>query len=348
MQQRLRKVRSELHGRSSVPSILKNFDVYYRLRRLFRTVYKIAEVLQKKQDKFVSQTESGKYTSLWRMLNRQIELLDILRYHIARLVDQAQIDWKEEIAAALKSADQETVNRKAALIWGLVNAALKRLVGSDGEPSAIVTTAIEEIRRRLGHPKSGVPPMGMDAATLQAFNAALRRKTDEIVREIPAIIAEERGKDEATREQEDIDFKSILQTTKELEMTIIRAMLNNSDDSAENSIRDVYFHFGEINLHLFPIELFGELNEKDVIETIRISPLDAGQGFSNRQLADKVSGDALSISVVFSSDPGAQTISCGGVWTVCANWLKPCWIKKEWTRCMKPQPAPESARTFLS
>jgi len=293
MHQSLRKVRSERQAGSSVPSILKNFDVYYRLRRLFRTVYKIAEVLQKKQDRFLSQTESDKYTSLWRMLNRQIELLDIQRYHMERLVDQAQIDWQEEIAAALKSADQETVSQKAALIWAVVNAAWKRLLGPDGEPAAIVTAAFGETRQRLRHPEPGVSPKGLDAATLHAFNAALKRKADEIVAEMPAIIAEERGKDDAAREQEDITFKSILQTTKELEMTIIRAMLNNSDDSAESSVRDVYFHFDEIDLHLFPIELFGELNEKDVIETIRISPLDARKGFSNRQLADKVSGDAL-------------------------------------------------------
>ena len=44
---------------------------------------------------------------------------------------------------------------------------------------------------------------------------------------------------------------------------------------------------------MLPIELIGDLHEKDPIETIRISPADADKGFSNKGLSDKVAGDAL-------------------------------------------------------
>ena len=39
--------------------------------------------------------------------------------------------------------------------------------------------------------------------------------------------------------------------------------------------------------------MFGNMSEKDVIETVRISPVDAKKGYSNKSLEDKVSGDIL-------------------------------------------------------
>ena len=46
-------------------------------------------------------------------------------------------------------------------------------------------------------------------------------------------------------------------------------------------------------MQLFPIEMMAGLREKDIIETIRISPRDAQKGFSRSGFSDKVAGDAL-------------------------------------------------------
>ena len=49
----------------------------------------------------------------------------------------------------------------------------------------------------------------------------------------------------------------------------------------------------ELDMQLFPIEMMAGLREKDIIETIRISPRDAQKGFSRSGFSDKVAGDAL-------------------------------------------------------
>jgi hypothetical protein len=54
-----------------------------------------------------------------------------------------------------------------------------------------------------------------------------------------------------------------------------------------------YERFQELDMQLFPIEMMAGLHEKDIIETIRISPRDAQKGFSRSGFSDKVAGDAL-------------------------------------------------------
>ena len=51
--------------------------------------------------------------------------------------------------------------------------------------------------------------------------------------------------------------------------------------------------FAAVDGALFPLERLSGLREKDPIETVRISPADARLGYSRRQAADKVAGDAL-------------------------------------------------------
>jgi hypothetical protein len=54
-----------------------------------------------------------------------------------------------------------------------------------------------------------------------------------------------------------------------------------------------YERFQELDMQLFPIEMMAGLREKDIIETIRISPRDAQKGFSHSGFSDKVAGDTL-------------------------------------------------------
>ena len=58
-------------------------------------------------------------------------------------------------------------------------------------------------------------------------------------------------------------------------------------------VRESYDDFEALDEVMLPIELIGDLHEKDPIETIRISPADANKGFSDKGLSDKVAGDAL-------------------------------------------------------
>jgi len=48
-----------------------------------------------------------------------------------------------------------------------------------------------------------------------------------------------------------------------------------------------------LDAQTFPFELVCGLREKDIIETVWISPLDAQRGFSNRKASEKISEDEL-------------------------------------------------------
>ena len=73
------------------------------------------------------------------------------------------------------------------------------------------------------------------------------------------------------------------------EQTLVAALVPDVSDP----VRRGYERFAELDAILFPLEMVGELHEKDIIETVRISPLDARKGFSGRETADKIAGDAL-------------------------------------------------------
>ena len=45
--------------------------------------------------------------------------------------------------------------------------------------------------------------------------------------------------------------------------------------------------------HFFPIDYFGDLGEKDAIDVIRVSPIDAERAFSNRRFEDKITGETV-------------------------------------------------------
>lgn len=287
--------------RSRVPSTLRNFDVSYRLRRLFRTVYKIEETIRMRYAEGAKTGEINKYANLWRLLNREIELLDIVNVNMERLIDEAPIGWKEEIGGALRENDQARVTREAKLIWGVVSAALQELIGADEEAAKLLPPAFESLYAELnGADHETTVIRGFEDRMLSDFNRALKEKIEgkeknggmsaqhvaELKKGVAAKTAEERA-------QESRAFKGIFQLTKEFERNVIDRVLKDQNDAHEQGVRNAYYDFERVDAQLFPLEFVAELNEKDIIETIRISPRDAEKGFSNKGLSDKVSGDAL-------------------------------------------------------
>jgi hypothetical protein len=51
--------------------------------------------------------------------------------------------------------------------------------------------------------------------------------------------------------------------------------------------------FDWYDAHFFPIDYFGDLGEKDPIEVVRVSPVDAERSFSSRQYEDKITGETV-------------------------------------------------------
>src|SRR3954447_20734012 len=72
--------RIEKHA--DVAGLLIDFDVYRPLRRLFHLVYKIIDL------------GDDQYVPVQHLLNRQVELLDIVRVRMEELIDIIDISWE--------------------------------------------------------------------------------------------------------------------------------------------------------------------------------------------------------------------------------------------------------------
>jgi patatin-related protein len=59
------------------------------------------------------------------------------------------------------------------------------------------------------------------------------------------------------------------------------------------TIATAWHDFKWYDAHLFPINYFGDLGEKDQIDVVRVSPLDADRAFSQRSVADKITGETV-------------------------------------------------------
>ncbi|HEX8853957.1 MAG TPA: patatin-like protein, partial [Pyrinomonadaceae bacterium] len=280
------------HAQSRTPRILKNFDVYYRLRRLFRTAYQIEEILRHKHsDTPERRAEVEKFRNVWRMVNRQLELLDIVRVQMERLIDEAPISWESEISKALRQdealgrEDKPNVRREAETIWAIADTALQKLLGLEEEPAQLLEKALQESAARL---------RPMDSHTLSAFNAALKKQVGRIIEDLKSgKIREEKERETPDERRRTSDeFKGIFQRMRLFEEEFLWKALTDTDDD-ERSVLRAYSEFEQIDAQLYPIEWVAELHEKDIIETIRISPRDAERGFSRKGLSDKVSGDAM-------------------------------------------------------
>ena len=76
----------------------------------------------------------------------------------------------------------------------------------------------------------------------------------------------------------------------------IEAQTNRIVTAAAAEHRDLaeaWDDFDWHDAHFFPIDYFGDLGERNVIDVIRISPIDAERAFSNRRFEDKITGETV-------------------------------------------------------
>lgn len=276
------KAKRRLRPQTEADRLLTDYDTDFRLRRLFRTVYFIEWKLRdvSNDDVFTFEVEgkdgakekievekAHQYKKLWRLLNTQIQLFDIIRTAMEKVIDESDFDWKRSSPAE---------------VWVAAEAVLKHFL--DAKSGAVQSLPKDFVCS----PKEDRPEL-MTSKALEDFNRAIRNHAEAIA--------------ECTSEKSCNDnfhygdgriafpgkFKSFIRMIEECEAKMVAALLPLESDP----VRRVYENFEALDAKLYPVELIAELNEKDNIKTFRISPFDARRGFSNRGLSDKVSGDAL-------------------------------------------------------
>jgi hypothetical protein len=244
--------------------VLRDFDIEFRLRRIFRIVYLIYELLYgdtAQREEAPDRERARRYRALWQALNRQIKLCEILLWAMESLVDEADIPW------------QTIEEGQEGRIWAIIQGGFYRLLDDEGPAAQRIQTA--DLEAFLQDPTKS----WMERDQLTAIQAELKDVAKKIV-------------DEVVTHRFDPDKSnphSLLGRVDACEQRLLEHFVPDPDDP----VRQAFDHFKELDAHLFPLELVGNLHEKDVIATIRISPRDAKRGFSSIDLPSKVAGDAV-------------------------------------------------------
>lgn len=250
--------------------VVGDFDVHFRMRRIFRLVYLIYDRLYAApapNEKPVAEEQKERYRSLWKALNRQIKLYEVLLTAMESLVDDAPIRW------------QDVEEGREEEIWALVQGGYYRLLDDTG-PAAqrIVLDDLDAVFADGAEGREWMPQ-----TVLTAIHADLRDVGKTIVKEV-----------ETNRFQPAPQTtRSVLRRLDDCEQRLLDRFVPDAGDP----VRQAYDEFEELDAHVFPLEMVGNLHEKDIIETIRISPRDANRGFSALDLQDnvraKVAGDSI-------------------------------------------------------
>ena len=243
--------------------IFRDFDIEFRLRRLYRVVYAVyARLYESAASEPVSL--AAIYHQIWAAFNRQIELYEVVLAAVERLIDEAPIQ--------LGDLGEDTQ------IWGLVKHALEMMLDESSEPARAL-------------PLTFVPGSDwLSADSLTDLKRGLGR--------LSASIQEAIRQDARQFAVESVPgFGSLLVRLDGCEQQILQRLLSGDPmqqhhPMEQDPIYCAYAQFKDLDARVFPLELVGGLREKDIIETIRISPRDAQCGFAHRDLQAKVAGDA--------------------------------------------------------
>ena len=235
-------------------AIFEAFDIYHRHRRASRLIYLLHDLLYTARGYALSPVQKEHFHQLLRALNAFIDLYDIIQSAMERLIDEAPIPWQE------KEARED---------WHSVSAALQRLLPNDD--------AAGETLRTFRHALAQRTPW-LSPEILTAFSARLRTLTGTVVEEFKAgrFVRPEAGR------------ATLLSTLDQFERITVKACTQPGDP-----VRLAWENFPYDDAILFPLEMVGDLREKDIIETVRISPRDAQRGLSEKGFNDMVAGDAM-------------------------------------------------------
>jgi patatin-related protein len=297
--------------------ILYNFDIYFRLRRLRCLIYKIYDLLYPTAQEPSSgqpassaaqpannqpatnaaqpangQPESDKAAreslqDLWQTLNWRVEVLEIIAARMEKMLDNTNFKWQEKgrEAATTFADEKEAATEVARQIWREVDERMRGILAAKAPRQHLI-----ELHDAILQMKRAAREADADEQTSPGLNKikeAFRKFYEKLK---PGSPEESPSPDGLLLRLTDDQEKELFEAfAARFEQTVPDCDLKKTI----NALRQDYNDFEAIDARRLPLELMGDLFEKDHIETIRISPADADKGFSNKGLSDKVAGDAL-------------------------------------------------------
>lgn len=256
-------------------ALLDRYDVEYPLRRLFVVTYRLYDELYGPGAPIGIEGDAGRERGarLLHALNRHIQLLKLIQAVLRAFQRESTADAVDEgragaRALGVREADP-TLTAEQALSTSVAAAIEARLWP--------IFDAADWLDRALAE-----APRGVDASwDGYLTDAAIEELKRELGRRCAA------GASAAPAP----GARGILAAIERASAGVLELFAGASPACARAAA--LWRCFAAVDGALFPLERLSGLREKDPIETVRISPADARLGYSRRQAADKVAGDAL-------------------------------------------------------
>lgn len=258
---------NSVHSREEMwQEVLEEFDVYFRLRRLFHVLYSCPD-----PEPDCSPEENRLRREILHCIGRQIKLLEIVAAAMERLIGEADFNLAER-----RSRQVEAVLHK-------VKTALGDLLSLTQEGPSVLPESYDAAWREKA------PDDWLDQPTLSKVNKALEERVATIKNQLqeeapvlpPAGFAPAPKLFEAT---DACEARMMAYFSREIDRLGL---------AAPGNLTIKYNKFIWLDAQLFPLEAFAGFGERDLIETVRISPVDAQRGFSRVAAAGKVLGDVM-------------------------------------------------------
>jgi patatin-related protein len=165
-------------------TVLEDFDVYFRQRRLYRVVYRIHEL---RRDPALDGERAAQYAAVLTAANAMLQLYEVVRWAMEGLVDRAPFEWDDAIRT-----------------WGAVSDALAQLLDDRSPAAAAIPQHFDPRGEWLSASRLTAVYQGLKAARTQITGAvgrgervgpgeggtSLLRRLDRLEDEIVALIPE--------------------------------------------------------------------------------------------------------------------------------------------------------------
>ena len=222
---------------------LQEFDVYYRMRRLFFIADRISDLIN--DGSIMLSTEAKKtYRDVWCRINNRIKRLEIIKSKMEELIDRVDFPWQKII-------ETDKPAEAAMEIWAAVESLLGRLLDPAGMSQEAVIAEDKPDQKKL----------------YEVLDGRVRKFLDPF--------------DPLSAQPQDIPgSKNLLLEGDADEFALLG---NSTPGKLHDPVTQHYCRFVYADSYLFPIQYTSKMESTDEARTMRISPIDANLGFSSNQ-----------------------------------------------------------------
>ncbi len=270
---------------------IRNLDIEYALRKHFYILQKICQKLEKEEQ----YEQYTKLKLLSERISRQIKLLEVIRAALDMLMSNINVSQ-----FFYQLIDQATSNNQLrSQIYDSLFRLHRYLLDPHSLKDLLPTNAQKTELVEL--PANFFLKLPLLAQQLDEEAWLPQKQLSSILEQLKQKIVQlEVGLDIAKNiqlndkfdydEQENEKFTTIL---RQVELST-EALIHNSQLSNSEELLSRFKGFKQVDQVLYPFESLTEIGEKEIINTVRISPNDAQLGLGkSKGLEDKLTGDTL-------------------------------------------------------